>query len=111
EATVGGDYSTLGEVCEYQAYVRRCRDDPPPDPEIALLLSTSASTGNSQTVRISRGALAASVGQVIDVLEVTTDDHAVTSLPFTHVYGLSVVNSHLAAGGRVSLEKRSVADP
>jgi acyl-coenzyme A synthetase/AMP-(fatty) acid ligase len=47
---------------------------------------------------------------VIEALRVTSVDHAVTSLPFTHVYGLSVVNSHLGAGARISLEKRSVAD-
>jgi acyl-coenzyme A synthetase/AMP-(fatty) acid ligase len=48
---------------------------------------------------------------VIGALGITSDDYAVTSLPFTHIYGLSVVNSHLAAGARLVVQKRSIADP
>jgi acyl-coenzyme A synthetase/AMP-(fatty) acid ligase len=106
-----GCYSRHSTSWNYQVYIRDRGDAPAPNPDLALLLSTSASTGNPKTIRISTTALAASARQVVDALHITPDDHAVTSLPFTYVYGLSVINSHLAAGARISLEKHTVADP
>jgi acyl-CoA synthetase (AMP-forming)/AMP-acid ligase II len=111
DATLGHQYTYAAGFWGYRCFVRKCQDAPDPHPNVALLMSTSASTGNPKTVRISTRALAASACQVVEALRITSEDHAVTSLPFTHIYGLSVVNSHLAAGARLVIEKRSVADP
>jgi acyl-CoA synthetase (AMP-forming)/AMP-acid ligase II len=111
EATLGQQYAFSSVSLGYRFFVRKTPDAPDLHPDLALLMSTSASTGNPKTVRISRRALAASACQVVEALGITSEDHAVTSLPFTHIYGLSVVNSHLAAGARLVIQKRSVADP
>lgn len=110
-AALGPQYTQVPGVLDYCCYIRKCQDAPALHPDLALLMSTSASTGNPKAVRISRRALATSACQVIAALSITSEDQVVTSLPFTHIYGLSVVNSHLAAGASLVIQKRSVADP
>jgi acyl-CoA synthetase (AMP-forming)/AMP-acid ligase II len=76
-------------------------------PDTALLLATSGSTGSPKTVRLSYAGLADNSDAVINVLGITADDRGATTLPITHVYGLSVVNTHLRAGASILLSNRS----
>ena len=105
------DYAECDLIFGYHCYRRACPENTAIHPELSLLISTSASTGNPKTVKISQRGLLASTFQVMTALQVTESDRAITSLPFTHVYGLSVVNSHLAAGASLVLQKRSIGDP
>src|SRR5215211_2090492 len=82
------------------------RVDPPPGephPDLALVLSTSGSTGNPKAVRLSYQNVAANSAAVAASLGVTPADRAATSLPLHFGYGLSVVGSHLVAGGSVAV--------
>lgn len=72
-------------------------------PETALLLATSGSTGSPKTVRLSYSGLAGNTAAVIRTLGITAAERALTTLPITHAYGLSVLNSHLLAGASVVL--------
>ena len=74
-------------------------------PDLALLLTTSGSTGDPKLVRLSRSAVLANAGQVADSLGVTGDDVAITTLPLFYSYGLSVLHSHLLRGATVVLER------
>jgi len=82
-----------------------------PHPDLAVMLSTSGSTGSPKLVRLSRGAVDANARQIADVLGIAPGDRAITSLPMGYSYGLSVINSHLAVGATVVLTERSVTDP
>ncbi|MBG6097094.1 AMP-binding protein [Nocardioides luteus] len=79
-------------------------------PDLALLLSTSGSTGSPKLVRLSRGNLAANAASIAAYLGLTSADRAMSSLPLHYCYGLSVLNSHLSAGAAVILTDLSVAD-
>lgn len=81
-----------------------------PHPELALLLSTSGSTGSPKLVRLSARALEANARSIAGYLELTEADRAVTNLPLSYSYGLSVLNSHLAVGASTVLTELSVAD-
>ena len=70
---------------------------------LALLLGTSGSTGSPKAVRLSYSGLAANTAAVIQALGITAAERAPTTLPITHAYGLSVLNSHLLAGAGVVL--------
>lgn len=74
-------------------------------PDLALLLTTSGSTGNPKLVRLSRGAVLANAGQIAEVLNIAGGDVAVTTLPLFYSYGLSVLHSHLLRGATVVLER------
>ncbi|OWQ87507.1 hypothetical protein CDN99_18055 [Roseateles aquatilis] len=77
-------------------------------PALGLLLSTSGSTGSPRLVRLSREALQANAASIADYLALSRDERAITSLPMNYSYGLSVINSHLAAGGSLVLNNDSV---
>jgi acyl-CoA synthetase (AMP-forming)/AMP-acid ligase II len=73
------------------------------DDRTALLLTTSGSTGSPQTVRLSRDNLSSNARAIGAALGITEADRGITALPLHYCYGLSVLNSHLAAGGSVVL--------
>jgi acyl-CoA synthetase (AMP-forming)/AMP-acid ligase II len=75
--------------------------------DTALLLATSGSTGSPKTVRLSYSGLAANTAAVIRALGITAAERAPTTLPLTHAYGLSVLNTHLLAGAGIVLGNRS----
>jgi len=76
-------------------------------PDTALLLATSGSTGSPKTVRLSCSGLADNTAAVIRALGITAAERAPTTLPITHAYGLSVLNTHLLAGAGVVLGDQS----
>ena len=80
-------------------------------PELALLLSTSGSTGSPKLVRLSADNIRSNAASIASYLRLTPDDRAATSLPIHYCYGLSVVNSHLITGAGLVLTEGSVVDP
>jgi len=79
-------------------------------PDLALLLSTSGSTGSPKLVRLSHENLRSNAASIADYLGLTPDDRAITSLPMHYCYGLSVVHSHLLVGAGLVLTDLSVVD-
>lgn len=65
---------------------------------LALLLSTSGSTGSSRFVRISRKNIADNTSAIIQALRIKERDRAMVMLTISYTYGLSVVNTYLSAG-------------
>ena len=80
-------------------------------PELALLLSTSGSTGSPKLVRLSHTNVTANAEAIAEYLHIGPDDRAATTLPLHYCYGLSVVNSHLIRGAGLVLTDLSVVDP
>ncbi|OAE02826.1 AMP-binding protein [Arthrobacter sp. OY3WO11] len=80
-------------------------------PDLALLLSTSGSTGSPKLVRLSHANLQANAESIATYLQITQDDRAATTLPMSYCYGLSVINSHLLRGAGLVLTGLSVVDP
>jgi len=80
-------------------------------PDLALLLSTSGSTGSPKLVRLSHANLQANAESIAQYLNIGPDDRAVTTLPMSYCYGLSVINSHLLRGAGLVLTGLSVVDP
>lgn len=78
--------------------------------DLAVMLSTSGSTGSAKLVRLSAANIASNAASIADYLALTPDDCAITSLPLHYSYGLSVLNSHLAVGASIILTDASVND-
>lgn len=79
-------------------------------PDLALLLSTSGSTGSPKLVRLSHAAVDANTDDIVSGLGIRASDVAATTLPLHYCYGLSVLHSHLAAGASIVLTDRSLVD-
>lgn len=82
----------------------------PLHPDLALLLTTSGTTGSAKLVRLSHGNLQSNAEAIAEYLGITPDDRAATTLPMHYCYGLSVIHSHLQRGASLLLTDRSVAD-
>ncbi|MEV6960309.1 AMP-binding protein [Streptomyces sp. NPDC051207] len=80
-------------------------------PDLALLLSTSGSTGSPKLVRLSHGSLQANAESIAAYLGLDDTDRAATTLPMHYCYGLSVIHSHLLRGAGLILTDKSVSDP
>ncbi|GAB4098460.1 AMP-binding protein [Sinomonas halotolerans] len=80
-------------------------------PDVALLVSTSGSTGSPKLVRLSAHSVEANAAAIAEYLCLRPEDRAATTLPLSYCYGLSVVNSHLTVGAALVLTDLSVVDP
>jgi len=78
--------------------------------ELALLMSTSGSTGSPKFVRQSYGNIASNAASIVQSLDIRGEDRAITVLPMHYVYGLSVINSHLSMGAAVILTDASLME-
>jgi len=79
-------------------------------PDLALLLSTSGSTGTSKLVKISWQNLDANTRAIVAYLGLTATDRTLTTLKPHYSFGLSVLNTHLCCGGLIVLSDISVQD-
>ena len=66
--------------------------------KLALLLTTSGSTGSPKLVRLTKKNLISNARSISNYLKISPDNRVITSLPFNYSYGLSVINSHLISG-------------
>lgn len=80
-------------------------------PDLALLLSTSGSTGSPKLVRLTKQNVFSNACAIAEYLELTEQERPVTNLPFYYSYGLSVLNSHLQVGATLLLTSDSIISP
>lgn len=79
-------------------------------PNLALLLSTSGTTGSQKFVRLSYENIKSNADSIIEYLEIDENERAVMNLPFSYSYGMSIVNSHLLARATILLTDESVME-
>ncbi len=79
-----------------------------PHSELAVMLTTSGSTGAPKLVRLSRRNVVSNALSIAWYLGITEEERAITSLPLHYSYGMSVLTSHLLAGASLVLTGYSV---
>lgn len=79
--------------------------------ELAVLLSTSGTTGAPKLVKLSRTNIHSNAEAIAAYLELSGRECAITTLNFFYSYGMAVLNSHLACGARIVLTDASVITP
>lgn len=106
EATLKDNlYTHYGITHSYRhkAWVTHAKAPIQIDANVALLLSTSGSTGSQKLVKLSLRNLHANASSIAEYLKLTPVERPITVLPIHYSYGLSVVNSHLAVGATLLL--------
>ncbi|MBR3602235.1 MAG: AMP-binding protein [Lachnospiraceae bacterium] len=76
--------------------------------ELALLLTTSGSTGSPKFVRQSYTNIKANTNSIIQYLELDSSERPITTLPMNYTYGLSIINTHLAVGATILLTDKTL---
>jgi long-chain acyl-CoA synthetase len=79
-------------------------------PKLALLLTTSGSTGSPKLVRQSYENIQSNASSIASYLELTDQERPISSLPMYYTFGLSVINSHLICGATVYLTESTIFD-
>lgn len=76
--------------------------------DLALLLTTSGSTGSPKFVRQSYQNIKANTESIAGYLELDETERPITTLPMNYTYGLSIINSHLYVGAAILLTNKGV---
>jgi acyl-CoA synthetase (AMP-forming)/AMP-acid ligase II len=104
----GPSGTALSELYNYTVYRTDETSSVPLYGELALLLTTSGSTGSPKLVRQSYQNIQANASAIAQYLEITCDDRPITALPMHYTFGLSVINSHVLAGAAVYLTESTL---
>ncbi len=78
--------------------------------DLALMLTTSGSTGSPKFVRQSYQNILSNTKSIVQYLKIREDDRAITTLPMHYTYGLSIIQTHLSVGARTIFTERSLVD-
>lgn len=78
--------------------------------DLALLLTTSGSTGSFKFVRQSYKNINSNAEAIAQYLEITSADRPITTMPMSYTYKLSVINSHLLKGATIILTEATLMD-
>ncbi len=78
--------------------------------DLALLLTTSGSTGSPMLVRQSYKNINSNANAIAQYLGITQTDRPITTLPMSYTYGLSIINSHLLKGCAIILTNKTLMD-
>lgn len=108
---MAGNFSSM--VSEYSAYKytllragnKKCT---PLYDELALLITTSGSTGSPKFVRQSYTNLLDNAASIAEYLKLDDTERPITTLPMNYVYGLSIINSHFLVGATLLLTDKGL---
>lgn len=76
--------------------------------ELALLLTTSGSTGSPKFVRQSYMNVLDNAQSIVNYLELDESERPITTLPMNYTYGLSIINSHLLVGAAILVTEKTL---
>ena len=78
--------------------------------DLALLLSTSGSTGSPKLVKLTYENIYANASSIAEYLSIDENERPITSLPMYYSFGLSIINSHLLKGATLLLTNNSLIE-
>lgn len=80
----------------------------PLNDDLALLLTTSGSTGSPKLVRQSYKNIEANTKSIVEYLNLDETERAITTLPMNYTYGISIINTHLWVGASLILTDKGL---
>ena len=99
------------EICEAHGYLllkTNYEKNYPLYDELAILITTSGSTGSPKFVRQSYENLLSNAQSIAEYLRLDETERPITTLPMNYVYGLSIINSHFLVGATLLLTDRGL---
>ncbi|QFT87893.1 Long-chain-fatty-acid--CoA ligase [Bacillus sp. THAF10] len=96
---VFGDYTLFKSPSVYQHALHE---------SLALLLTTSGSTGSPKFVRLSYENIFRNAESIAEYLNINSEDKPITTLPMNYSYGLSIINSHFICGATLIVTDASI---
>ncbi|MEI7726242.1 MAG: AMP-binding protein [Bacteroidota bacterium] len=94
----------------YSLVKLRANNNFPLHHDLAMLLTTSGSTGSPKFVRISYDNMEANAASIADYLSIDEHERPITTLPMSYAYGLSVINSHILKRSTILLTSKTLLE-
>ncbi len=76
--------------------------------DLALLLTTSGSTGSPKFVRQSYQNIESNLKSIVSYLKLTKKERPITTLPMNYTYGVSIIQSHIDVGATILLSNQPI---
>lgn len=76
--------------------------------KLALLLTTSGSTGSPKLVRQSYTNIKTNTESIVEYLKLNETERVITTLPMSYTFGLSILNTHLYVGASIILTEKTM---
>ncbi|MCM1185095.1 MAG: AMP-binding protein [Lachnoclostridium sp.] len=102
------DYRVCFEALNYCLLETNFEKPYPLHEDLALLLTTSGSTGSPKFVRQSYDNIKANADSIIQYLRLDSTERPITTLPMNYTYGLSIINTHLAVGATLLVTEKGM---
>lgn len=96
------------EAYDYCLLKTDCEKEYPLYDELALLITTSGSTGSPKLVRQSYTNILDNATSIANYLKLNDTERPITTLPMNYVYGLSIINSHFLVGATLLLTDKTL---
>ena len=103
-----GKLESIYEFSDYVLFSSGFVEDAKLYDDLALLLTTSGSTGSPKFVRQSYINIESNTKSIIEYLKIDDKERAITTLPMNYTYGLSIINTHLQAGASLLLTDKTL---
>jgi acyl-coenzyme A synthetase/AMP-(fatty) acid ligase len=103
-----GDVKAVYSRFDYSLYETSYDRRYPLNDKLALLLTTSGSTGSPKFVRQSYDNIKANTDSIVEYLKLDETEKPITTLPMNYTYGLSIINSHIMVGATILITDKSL---
>ncbi|MBR0149847.1 MAG: AMP-binding protein [Synergistaceae bacterium] len=97
-------FSARGYSLVRTSFTEEC----PLHPDLALLLTTSGSTGSPKFVRQSYTNILDNAKSIAEYLRLDETERPISTLPMNYTYGLSIINSHFLVGATLLLTEKAM---
>ncbi len=104
------NYKVLFSKYNYSLVKLEEKSSYPLHADLAILLTTSGSTGSSKFVRISYENLKSNAEAISSYLSIDALERPITNLPMWYSYGLSIINCHLLKGATILLTSKTIVE-
>lgn len=100
-------FAEVASFCGYSLLKTDFGQNYPKYDELALLLTTSGSTGSPKFVRQSYKNILSNTVSIVKYLDLDESERPITTLPMNYTYGLSIINTHLYVGATILITDKS----
>jgi len=101
-------YAVLESIYDYYICKTNYQKHTEMNDNLCVLLPTSGSMGSPKFVRLSKENLKTNADSIINYLEIDSNERAVTTMPYSYSYMLSIINTHIEVGASILVSNNSL---
>jgi len=104
------EFPEYSSIFEYEGFglLKTNFESVPLHEDLAILLTTSGSTGSPKLVRVSRQNLRCNTNMLAQNAKLTCNDIGITTMPPNYSYGMAILNMHWCSGARMVVTDATV---